>query len=155
MDAGETRLLPLKLSKGRLILSATLLGAIFGGCYEFLYSLLVELDPHQRILGRVGMRDWSVLTATVAVGTAAGFMIGCHAAKRESSDQSERAPQPAFSRMRRILLKFGVIIAGWALLIAGYLWLTGAPYDETLERQFSGREIALNQIVARRIKSTT
>jgi hypothetical protein len=47
----------------------------------------------------------------------------------------------------RFLVSVAKLIAGVALLIVGYVWLTGPPYDATLERQFSSRESDLEQLV--------
>jgi hypothetical protein len=47
----------------------------------------------------------------------------------------------------RLLAWVAALIVATALLIVGYGWLTGPPYDATLERQFPGRESDLQQLV--------
>jgi hypothetical protein len=54
-------------------------------------------------------------------------------------------------RLLRGLLKLlawvAALIVAIALLVVGYVWLTGPPSDDTLERQFPRRESDLRQLV--------
>jgi len=76
--AVRATLLPLRVSKVSFILLGTLAGAIVGGCFDFVYDMVVfrrfPLSPDGR--------SYPWLVASAVGGAAGGFIVGYYASKR-------------------------------------------------------------------------
>jgi hypothetical protein len=89
--AVRATLLPLTVSKVSFVLLGTLAGAIVGGCFHFVYEILV----YQRLQISVDGGNYVWLAASVVGGAAGGFIVGYYATKRGGNGDPEMVGRSA------------------------------------------------------------
>jgi hypothetical protein len=89
--AVRATLLPLRVSKVSFILLGTLAGAIAGGCFDFVYDMVV----FERLPIAVDGRNYPWLVASAAGGAAGGFIVGYYASKNGDIPMKATIAAPA------------------------------------------------------------
>ena len=83
--AVRATLLPLRVSKVSFILLGTLVGAIVGGCFDFVYDVVV----FRRFPISPDGRSYPWLVASAVGGAAGGFIVGYYASKSDGIGRPE------------------------------------------------------------------